>query len=125
MRNKQEVKTKQKMAAKESRIDWEAPKYPENHDFEKIAIIEGTFVRGGTVTIRGRETRLIVLETPKGERTVWLGAVLESSLMDDYPEAGDQVGIKYLGTKKSTSGFSYRDFDTRVIHVLKEERTAE
>lgn len=111
-----EVKN-ENMVAKQMHINWDEKKYADTHDFNKEPIVEGTLVRTGMVTIKGKETMLIVLKTSKGERTVWLGAVLESSLGDDMPVIGDYVGIKYLGMKKGSAGFEYRDFDSRVIHV--------
>ena len=107
------------MVAKQTKIDWGKPKdeisYPPNHNFDETPIVEGTLVREGMVTVREKEVFLIILDTSKGEETIWLGAVLESSLALDKPVIGDYVGIKYLGMKKGASGFRYRDFDTRVI----------
>ena len=107
--------------AKQSKIDWDEPEYSPAHDFDKVPVIEGTLVKKGMVTIRGKEVSFVVLKTAKEEETVWLGAVLKGSLEDKAPEAGDLVGIKFLGMAKSAAGFSYRNFAVRVIPAEKPE----
>ena len=104
------------MAKVQSKIDWDEPEYSETHDFEKVPVIEGTLVNRGDLVIRGKDVSFVVLDTAKGERTVWLGAVLKSSLEDRKAVEGDFVGIKYLGMEKSKAGFSYRNFTVRVLH---------
>ena len=107
--------------AKQTKVNWDEPEYSPAHDFDKAPIIEGTLVRTGVVTIRGKEVSFVVLKTAKEEETVWLGAVLKGSLEDRAPEIGSYVGIKYLGMEKSAAGFSYRNFAVRVIPVEKTE----
>ena len=104
------------MAIVQSKINWEEPEYSETHDFEKAPVIEGTLVKRGDLIIRGKDVSFVVLDTAKGERTVWLGAVLKSSLEDRKAVEGSYVGIKYLGMKKADSGFNYRNFTVRVLH---------
>ena len=106
---------------KQSKIDWEAEEYSPAHDFDKVPVVEGTLVKKGMVTIRGKEVNFVVLKTAKSEETVWLGAVLKGSLEDKAPEAGDYIGIKYLGMEKSAAGFSYRNYAVRVIPKEVEE----
>ena len=101
--------------AKPKKIDWDEPEYSPAHDFDKVPVIEGALVRKGMVTIRGKEVSFVVLKTAKAEETVWLGAVLKGSLEDKAPEAGDYIGIKYLGMAKSAAGFSYRNYAVRVL----------
>ena len=103
------------MAKVQSKIQWDEPEYHETHDFEKIPVIEGTMVGRGMVTIQGRDAPFVVLDTTEGKRTVWLGAVLKSSLEDRKAVEGSYVGIKYLGMEKSAAGFQYRNFAVRVI----------
>ena len=120
-KNREEVKQKN-MAVKQSKFDWDEADdevYAETHDFDKEAIVEGTMLRTGAVTIKGKEVSLVVLDTSKGERTVWEGAVLESALEVKKALIGDYLGIRYLGLKKGAAGFKYRDFDVRVIHAEK------
>ena len=107
--------------AKQSKIDWEKDEYSPAHDFDKVPVIEGTLVRKGMVTIRGKEVSFVVLKTTKAEETVWLGAVLRGSLEDKAPEVGSYIGIKYLGMEKSAAGFSYRNYAVRVIPKEVEE----
>ena len=112
------------MVAKQSKFDWsveEKTEYAETHDFDKEAVVEGTVLKYDTLTIKDKEVSLVLLDTPKGERTVWLGAVLESALTIKKAVEGDYVGIRYLGLKKGGAGFKYRDFDVRVIHREKPE----
>ena len=99
----------------ETKINWEDSEYPETHDFEVDPIIEGTLISRGDLVIRDNDASFVVLETAKGERTVWLGAVLKSSLKDKGAEVGSYIGIKYLGMKKSAGGFNYRNYTVRVI----------
>ena len=117
-KNREEVKQKN-MAVKQSKFDWDEADdevYAETHDFDKEAIVEGTMLRTGAVTIKGKEVSLVVLDTSKGERTIWLGAVLESALTVKKAVEGDYIGVRYLGLKKGAAGFKYRDFDLRVKH---------
>ena len=107
--------------AKQTKINWDEPEYSPAHDFEKAPVIEGTLVRKGVVTLRGKEVSFVVLKTAKAEETVWLGAVLRGSLEDKAPEAGDYIGIKYLGMEKSAAGFSYRNYAVRVLPKEVEE----
>ena len=101
--------------AKQTKINWDEPEYSPAHDFEKAPVIEGTLVRKGVVTIRGKEVSFVVLKTAKSEETIWLGAVLKGSLEDKAPVVGSYIGIKYLGMEKSAAGFSYRNYAVRVI----------
>ena len=98
-------------------ISWEEPDevYAPTHDFEKAPVVEGTLVKEGTITIRGDEVSLVVLDTKDGEETVWLGSVLKSSLEARKAEVGSYVGIKYLGMVKGKAGFKYRDYAVRVL----------
>ena len=107
--------------AKQTKINWDEPEYSPAHDFEKAPVIEGTLVRKGVVTIRGKEVSFVVLKTAKAEETVWLGAVLKGSLEDKAPEVGDLIGIKYLGMEKSAAGFGYRNYAVRVLPKEVEE----
>ena len=107
--------------AKQTKIDWNEPEYSPAHDFDKVPVIEGTLVRKGMITIRGKEVSFVVLKTAKEEETVWLGAVLKGSLEDRDPQPGDLIGIKYLGMEKSAAGFGYRNFGVRVIPKEVEE----
>lgn len=107
------------MAGKKSKFDWsveEKVEYAENHDFDVEPIVEGTLLGYDTVTIKDKEVSLVVLDTSKGERTIWLGAVLESALTVKKAVEGDYIGVRYLGLKKGAAGFKYRDFDLRVKH---------
>ena len=101
------------MVKKQSKIDWSEPEYSPSHDFEKIPIVEGILVRKDTLVIKGKEVSLVVLDTEKGEETIWLGAVLKSSLGE--VEVGSYVGVKYLGQEKSAEGYTYRNYAVRVI----------
>ena len=103
------------MAKVQGKIDWESAEYPPAHDFEQEPIIEGTLVKRGELTIRGKDVSFVVLKTKEGEENVWLGSVLKSSLEDRRAVEGDYVGIKYLGMEKSAAGFNYRNFTVRVI----------
>ncbi len=100
------------------RIDWDAPteEYPPAHDFDKESIVEGVLVRTGSVPFSDREAKYLVIDVPtKGEETIWLSQVLESAVDRLDPKEGEYIGIKYLGKRKSSKGFYYRDYDVRVL----------
>ena len=103
------------MVEKQDRIDWSEPEYSPAHDFEKVPVIEGTLVREGTITIRGRDVPYMVLKTAKEEETVWLGTVLKGTFEERKPEIGAYIGIKYLGKEKSAAGFEYRNYAVRIV----------
>ena len=104
---------KENMAFIKREVDWTVVENPENHDFNKEAMVEGNVIRRATVSISGNERPLIVLDTKDGERTVWLGSVLESGVMDAV--VGSYVAIKYVGEVKGKSGYTYKDYLTRVL----------
>ena len=109
--------------AKQSKINWDEPdeEFAPTHDFDKAPVVEGVLVREDTITIRGDEVSLVVLDTKAGEETVWLGSVLKGSLEARHAELGSYVGIRYLGMVKSAAGFKYRNYAVRVIPKEVEE----
>ena len=114
----EEVKQTNKM---KSNLNWDEPDFPEKHDFDKLPVAEGVLVKRDEIVIKGELVGLIVLDTPAGLRTIWLGAVLKSSMEEKDPKVGDYVGVKYLGMKEAASGLSYRNFATRVLPKEVEE----
>ena len=103
------------MAKVESKLDWDEPDYPEKHDFDKEPVLEGNVVKRSDIIIRGDIVGFIVLDTPAGLRTVWLGSVLKGAVEEKDPKVGDYMGVKYLGMKESASGFNYRNFVVKVL----------
>ena len=103
-------------------INWDEEKYPETHDFGKEPIVEGYLVKQGTVPISGRQAGFIILDTEKGKRTIWRGAVIKAALDREEVFIGNYIGIKYLGeTQNKTGTYKYKDFDVRVVAQAEEE----
>ena len=97
-----------------SRIDWNMDKYPETFVFKEVGdVLEGIVKKTGAVVLGNRTARFLNIETEKGLRTLWFGAVLESQL--EEVKKGDYIGVKYLGEVKGTGVNPYKDYDVRII----------
>ena len=102
-------------ATKQRVFDWDKDPNPPKHDFEENPIIVGIVTKIGYVTIKGREAYYINIKTNEGEETVWAGRVIQEGMTEQILLSGDTIGIKYLGEKKGDKGYTYKDYDIRVI----------
>ncbi|KXA96650.1 hypothetical protein AKJ39_04320 [candidate division MSBL1 archaeon SCGC-AAA259J03] len=64
-----------------------------------------------TRTGRGPNGRLLEVRTPEGEKYVLWERIALKDLFD-RAEAGDRIGVRFLGVEESSSGRSYHNFRT-------------
>ncbi|KXA89836.1 hypothetical protein AKJ57_04825 [candidate division MSBL1 archaeon SCGC-AAA259A05] len=64
-----------------------------------------------TRTGRGPNGRLLEVQTPEGENYVLWERIALKDLFD-RAEAGDRIGVRFLGEEESSSGRSYYNFKT-------------
>ena len=96
------------------KIDWDKPKHPETFVFLKVGdVLEGIVKKISAVVLGNRTARFLNIETEKGLRTLWFGAVLESQL--EEAKKGNYIGVKYLGEVKGTGVNAYKNYDVRII----------
>ncbi len=83
-----------------------APKWEPSEPGEQLL---GEIIRTG----KGPNGRFFEVKTPEGENyIVWERVALED--MFDRADAGDKIGIRFLGKEESSSGRSYYNFRTAV-----------
>ena len=106
-----------------SRIDWDRPKHPETFVFKKEGdVLEGVVKKTSAVVLGNRTAKFLNVESEKGLRTLWFGAVLESQL--EEVKKGDYIGVKYLGEIKGSGVNPYKDYDVRIIPCEEEIDTS-
>lgn len=108
-----------------TKIDWNAPKYPETVVLKNIGdTIEGKVTEIGEVILSDRQAGYLHIDTVNGIRTFWLGKVLTEAIEKENVKKGDYIGIKFLGEIDSGKQSPYKDFDMRVIPLVESQRSA-
>lgn len=93
----------------EEKLDEKPPKSPAWRPSDPDDQILGEVIRTG----RGPNGRLLEVKTPKGEKyVIWEKVALKD--LFDRVDAGDKIGIRFLGEQESSSGRSYFNFRTAI-----------